>query len=121
MAHNLVETLVVERGHQLSIDGVALSILDRECPFLLLSWLQTIAEGGPLECQVLIGHGALNGGRMRVAMLILHPGKGKQQAVFVSLLVSNLEVEELVALIHSATLDEFIACKDAIHDVHILG
>ena len=93
---NLIEALVVERSHQLGIDRLTGSITDRERPFLLLSWFQTVAERSPLQFQLFVGQRTSYLGSMRVAVLILHPGKGQHQTVLIGFLVSQLEVEQTV-------------------------
>ena len=96
MRNNLIEALVVERRHQLGIDRLSGSITDGERPLLLLSWLQTVAERSPLQFQLFVGQRTPYLGSMRVAVLILHPGKGQHQAVLIGLLVGQLEVEQTV-------------------------
>ena len=46
--NQLVQTLIVQCGHQVSIHWVAIGILNGQCPLFFLSWCQTIAEGSPL-------------------------------------------------------------------------
>ena len=48
MLSQLIQTLVVECGHQVSIHWIAFGVLNGQCPLFLLSWCQTIAEGSPL-------------------------------------------------------------------------
>ena len=93
---NLIEALVIERSHQLGIDRFTGSITDRERPFLLLSWFQTVAERSPLQFQLFVGQRTSYLGSMRVAVLILHPGEGQHQTVLIGFLVSQLEVEQAV-------------------------
>ena len=48
MLSQLIQTLIVECGHQVGIYWVAFGVLNGQCPLFLLSWCQTIAEGCPL-------------------------------------------------------------------------
>ena len=78
MLVQLVQTLVVERCHQVGANGLAVGILNGQRPLLLLSRSQSVAEGGPFQLQFLVGHGALNGGTVGVATAFLHPSVGQQ-------------------------------------------
>ena len=80
MCLQLIETLVVERRHQLGISRLTLRIEYGECPLLLLTRCQTIAEGGPLQFQFLVGQGPLDLGGMRVALALLHPGDAREDS-----------------------------------------
>ncbi len=115
-----IEALIVERRHQLGIDGVAFAVFHRQCPLLLLTWFQAVAEGGPRQREVLVWQRAMDLCRVGVALAVLHPGEGQQQAVVIRLIVSELQVQELVVPIHSTTLDHLIAGEDTIDDMHIL-
>ena len=119
MSLQLVEALVVERCHQLGFNGLSLRIVHGECPLLLLTRLQTIAEGGPLQLQFLIGQRAPDAGAMGIALALLHPGIGEQEPVLVFILISKLAVNQLVAAFNSTTLNHLFTGKDAIDDVHI--
>ena len=119
VGHDHIETLVIERGHQLGIDRLAFWIAHRESPLLLLSWFQTIAEGGPFQGQMLIRQGTANTGDMRIALAILHPCEIEQQSVAIALFIGNLQVQQLVALIYCTSLDHLITSEDAIDDVDI--
>ena len=57
---------------------------------------------------------------MGVTLAVLYPSKGKQQAVFVLILIGKLAVYQLVALIHTPLLYQLKAREDAIEDMHIL-
>ena len=118
--NQLVQTLIVQCAHQVSIHWVAIGILNGQCPLFFLSWCQTIAEGGPLQRQFLIGHRALYLGGMGITLAILYPSKGKQQAVFVLILIGKLAVYQLVTLIHTTLLYQLKAREDTIEDMHIL-
>ena len=119
MGIDLVEALVVERGHQLGIDRLAIGILDGECPFFLLTRCQSVTEGGPLQLQTLVGQGTADSSRVGIAKAVLHPRKGEQQAVFIILIILQLEVKQSVALVDSPLLDQFLAGKEAVDDMHI--
>ena len=121
MFYQLIQTLVVECGHQVGIHGLAVGILDGQRPLFLLSWRQTVAEGGPLQLQFLVGHGALNLGDVGVALAVLHPCIGHQQTVFVFFFIGKLAVYQLVAALHSALLYQLFAREDAVNDMHILS
>ena len=120
MGHDHIETLIIERSHQLGIDRLAFWIAHRESPLLLLSWFQTIAEGGPFQGQMLIRQGTADTGDMRIALAILHPCEVEQQSVAIALFVGNLQVQQLVALIYCTSLDHLITSEDAIDDVDIM-
>ena len=115
-----IKALVIERRHQLGIGRLAVRAIHGEYPLLLLSWLQTITEGCPFQLQLLIGQGALNMRLVRIAMPVLHPGEGQQQAVAVFLLVGDLHVQQAVALIAGASLNDLVTCEDTIDNVYIL-
>ena len=55
-----VERLVVEHTHHLRLGRFAVGRGDAQCPFLLLSWCESVAEGFPLDVQLLLGHGSCN-------------------------------------------------------------
>ena len=79
----LVQALIVERGHQLGIDRLAVAVLHRQRPLLLLSWCQAVAEGSPLQMERLVGQRPLDKGLMGMGPPVLHPGKGEQQTAAV--------------------------------------
>ena len=116
----LIETLVIECSHQLGIGRLTFRIKNAECPLLLLARGKLVAEGGPLQFQALVGQGALYHGRMLIAPAVLHPGKGHEQTVSVSLFVGGFYLKETVAPVNGTTLDHLISCKDAIHDMNVL-
>ena len=119
MCLQLIETLVVERRHQLGINRLALRIEYRQCPLFLLTGFQAITEGGPLQFQFLVRQGPLDLGGMGIALAILHPGKGEQQTVFVVVLIDKLTVDQLVVSVNSPTLKHFLTSKDTIDDMHV--
>ena len=119
--HDHIEALVVERGHQLGIDGLTLCIAHREGPLLLLSWFQAVTESGPFQSEMLIRQGSTDGGRMGIALTILHPGEVEQQSVAVTLLVGDLQVQQLIALVGSTSLDHTIASEDTVDHMDVLG
>ena len=121
MAGYLVEALVVERGREQCVGRLAVGRGHRQAPLLLLAGRQPVAEGLPLQRQPLVGQRALYLGRVGVALALLHPGEGQQQAVAVLLLVGQLAVDELVCAVNGATLDDALAADDAVDDVDILG
>ena len=57
---------------------------------------------------------------MGITLAILYPSKGKQQAVFVLILIGKLAVYQLVTLIHTPLLYQLKAREDAVEDMHIL-
>ena len=57
---------------------------------------------------------------MGITLAILYPSKGKQQAVFVLILIGKLAVYQLVTLIHTPLLYQLKAREDTIEDMHIL-
>ena len=116
----LVKALVVKCGHELGIGRRAVGLHDRQCPFLLLARCQSVAEGLPLQCQPLVGQGALDIGRMRVALALLHPGEGQHQSAAVFLLISQLAVKQFVGAVYRAALDDGVAAEDAVDDVDVL-
>ena len=120
MSRYLVEALVVERGHELGIGRSAVGLHDRQRPFLLLAWCQPVAEGLPLQHQPLVGQGALDMCRMRVAFALLHPGEGQHQSVAVFLLISQLAVKQFVRAVYRPALDDGATAEDAVDDVDVL-
>ena len=115
-----IEALIVERRHQLGIDGIAFAVFHRQCPLLLLTWFHAVTEGGPSQREVLVWQGALDLCQVGVALAVLHPGEGQQQAVVIRLIVGELQVQKLVVPVDSTTLDHLIAGEDTIDDMHIL-
>ena len=120
MGVELVEALVVERGHQLGIGRCAVRLDDGKRPFLLLAGCETVAEGLPFHVQVLVGQRFLDGGVMYVVFAVLHPSVGEQQAVGVLILVGELAVDQFVADVGRAALDDLVAAEDGVHHVHVL-
>ena len=57
---------------------------------------------------------------MGVTLAILYPSKGKQQAVFVLILIGKLAVYQLVTLIHTPLLYQLMPREYAIEDMYIL-
>ena len=121
MCLQLVETLVIERRHQLGVSRLALRIEYGECPFLLLSGCQTVAEGGPLQFQFLVGQRSFDLGGMGIALALLHPGKGEQQTVLVVILIGKLTVDQLVVAVDRSALNDLLTGKEAIDDMHVGG
>ena len=121
MRLQLIQALVIERRHQLGVSRLTLWIEDGECPFLLLTRCQTIAEGGPLQFQFLVRQRSFNLGGMGIALAILHPGKAEQQTVLVRILVGELAVDQLVAAVDRATLNDLLTGKETIDDMHVRG
>ena len=117
---NLVQTLVVERNHQVGIHGFAVGILNGQRPLLLLSWCQSVAECGPLQLQFLVGHGSLYLGYVGVALAVLHPSIRQQQAVFVFILIKEPAVYQLVAALYRSLLYQLLAAEYAIYYMYIL-
>ena len=115
----LVERLVVHGGHELCVSRCAVRVGHGEPPLLLLTRRQSVAEGLPLQGQLLVGQRALNGSLVGIELTVLHPGKGEQQAVAILLLVGELTVPEGIALVEGPPLNDFIAGKDAIDGVHV--
>ena len=115
-----VEALIVERCHELSIDGFALAVFHRQCPLFLLPRLQPVTEGSPCQREVLVRQRALNLCRVSVAFAILHPGESQQQTIAIRLFIGEFLVQELIAPVDRSTLDQLIAREDAVHDMHIL-
>ena len=104
MRLQLVEALVVERGHELRLGGGAVGFGDGQRPFLLLSGREPIAEGAPLQVKVHIGHGPAYGSAVVVGFALLHPGKGEQQTVAIAVFVFELAVDEFVRKVHGSAL-----------------
>ena len=121
MRLQLVEALVIERRHQLGINGLSLRIEYGQCPLFLLTGFQAITEGSPLQFQFLVGQRSFDLGGMRIAFALLHPGKGEQQTVLVVILISELAVDQLVAPVDRTTLNDLLTGKDAIDDMHVGG
>ena len=121
MRLQLVEALVIERRHQLGINGLSLRIEYGQCPLFLLTGFQAITEGGPLQFQFLVGQRPFDLGGMRIAFALLHPGKGEQQTVLVIILISELAVDQLVAPVDRPTLNDLLTGIDAIDDMHVGG
>ena len=117
----LIQALVIERSHELCIDRTAFGILHHERPLLLLTRGETIAEGGPLQLKLLLGQGPFDLCLMGIAMSLLHPSEGVQQAVAIFLFIGGLDIQQLMALIDEALLDDLFSSKDTIYDMHILG
>ena len=115
----LVEALVVERGHELCVGGRAVRAHHGERPFLLLPRRESVAEGGPLQAQTGVGQRSRDGGIMSVHLAVLHPGVGKQEAVAILLLVGQLQVDEGIAHVAAAAVDDFLASIDGIDDVQV--
>ena len=115
----LVEARIVERRHQLGIDGLTVTVLDGQRPFFLLTGFQSVTERLPLHLQPLVGQRTSHLGRMGIETSVLHPGEGQQQTVPIFLLIGQLQVNELVALLKRALLNDLAACEDAIDDMHI--
>ena len=120
MGHQLVEALVVKRGHQLSVGGRAVGLGDAQRPFLLLAGCQSVAEGLPLHVEVHVGHGALYVGAVFVGFAVLHPGEGEQQSVAILLAVEELAVEQFVRQVYGPALQQPVAADDAVDHVHVL-
>ena len=121
MCLQLVETLVIERRHQLGVSRLTLRIEYGECPLLLLTGCQTVAEGGPLQFQFLVGQRSFDMGGMGIALALLHPGKGKQQTVLVVILIGKLTVDQLVVAVDRSALNDLLTGKEAIDDMHVGG
>ena len=119
MLVQLVQTLVVERRHHVGTYGLAVGILNGQRPLLLLSRCQSVAEGGPLQLQFLVGHGALYGGAVGVALAVLHPSVRQQQSVFVFILIIKLAVYQLVAALYRTLLYQLLAAEYAIYYMYI--
>ena len=58
---------------------------------------------------------------MGIALAILHPGKAEQQTVLVRILVGELAVDQLVAAVDRATLNDLLTGKETIDDMHVRG
>ena len=121
MCLQLVETLVIERRHQLGVSRLTLRIEYGERPLLLLSGCQTVAEGGPLQFQFLVGQRSFDMGGMGIALALLHPGKGKQQTVLVVILIGKLTVDQLIVAVDRSALNDLLTGKEAIDDMHVGG
>ena len=119
--HDHIETLIIESCHQLGVDGLTLCIAHRKGPLLLLSWFQTVAEGAPFQSEMLIRQGTTDGGRMGIALAVLHPGKVEQQPIAVTLLVGDLQVQQLIALVSGASLNQTIISEDTVDHMDVLG
>ena len=120
MLHQHIEALVVERCHQLGIDRTPLGILHAQRPLFLLTWLQPVAEGCPLQTELLIRQRALDLGLMGMALAVLHPGEGEQQAIAVCFLIGQFEAHELVAPVIGTPLDDLLAREYTVEDMDIL-
>ena len=120
MLAELVETLVIKCGHQLGIDRLAISILYRQRPLFLLSWFQTITEGGPLQTQFLVRQRPLDLRHMGVALVLLHPGEGHHYTMTIFFFVYQFPIQESIALIHGPTLQQLVTREKAIDNMHIL-
>ena len=116
---DLIQTLIVECSHQVGIHGLALTILHRECPLLLLARFESVTEGSPLQGEFLVRQRALYLCLMGVAMAILHPCVVEQQAITIFLFISELSIDQLTVSDHLSLLNHFFASKDTIEDVHV--
>ena len=121
MRLQLIETLVIERRHQLGVSRLSLRIEYGECPLLLLTGCQTVAEGGPLQFHFLVGQRSFDLGGMGIALALLHPCKGEQQTVLILILISELAVDQLVASVDRPALNDLLTGKYAIDDMHVGG
>ena len=114
-----VEALVVEHSHQTGISRFSVRTLNGQLPLFLLSWCQTVAEGGPRHLQLFLGHRTDDGSLMLMTDTILHPGEGEQQSVAVFFLVSKLAIDEGCILVNFPTLNHLVAGKEGIDDMEV--
>ena len=88
----LVKTLVIEYRHQLCVGWFAILILDGEPPLFLLSGLQAVAEGLPLELQSLFWSRTVDYSLMTIGDTILHPCESECQTIGILFLIGELPV-----------------------------
>ena len=116
---NLVETLVIEHCQKRGLGEFAIRCLYLQPPLFVLSRCQTITEGLPSHCQPLVGHGTHDGLLVTVALTVLDPGIGQQQAIAVFFFVSELTVQQTGTALHRATLQNLVPSIDAIDNVQV--
>ena len=121
MTRNLIETLVIERRHQLCIGRRAVGFLHRQRPFLLLARCQAVTEGLPLQLQLFVGQWPQNLRLVGIELTLLHPGEGEQQTVAIFRFVCQFAVNELIRTVDGTTLDNAVATDDAVDDMHVLS
>ena len=108
MRCQLIETLVIQRRHHHGIHRFII-LRHRECPLLLLSWSQSVAEGLPLQLQFLVWQGSADGLLIGMTFAVLHPGKGTKDTVAPFLLIYKLTVDERIRLVDEALLYHLVS------------
>ena len=120
MRFQLVETLIIQGGHQHCIHRLAV-FGHGERPLFLLSGSQPVAEGAPLQLQFLVGQRSADLLLVGMPLAVLHPGEGAKDAVAPLLLIIQFAVDECIRLVDKALLHHLPPGEDAIGDIHILG
>ena len=119
MRSYLVETLIVEYGHERGIGWCSVRLGNLQLPFLLLTRCQTVTEGLPRQRQTFIGHRASDGLPVCMTLAVLYPCIGQQQSIAVFFLIGKLTINQLTVLLHATTFQQFIASKDRIDDMQV--
>ena len=119
MSSYLVKTLIIKHSHQRGIGRCPVGLRNLQLPFLLLTRRQAVTEGLPRHHQSLIRHRTSDGMLMDMALTILHPSIGQQQAVAILLFISKFTINQFTILIDAATFQQFVTRIDRIDDMQV--
>ena len=119
MGGKCIEALIVEHSHETGVSDSTVRLVNLQLPLLLLARGQAVAEGCPLQLQFLFGHGTADELLVTVALTILHPCEGQQEAVAVLLTVGELAIDELAILLDGTFLNLLLASKETIYNIGV--
>ena len=121
-----IKTLVVEHCQQAGIGRYPIPRLPRrrrsynlQLPLFLLARCQSVAEGGPLHLQRLVGHRTTDELLVAIALTILNPCVGQQQSTAILFTIGKLAIDEFAILLDGTTLQQFLANKEAIDNIQV--
>ena len=117
MGGKCIEALIVEHSHETGVSDSTVRLVNLQLPLLLLARGQAVAEGCPLQLQFLFGHGTADELLVTVALTILHPCEGQQEAVAVLLTVGELAI--LTILLDGTFLNLLLASKETIYNIGV--
>ena len=119
MRSYLVETLIVEHSQQRGISWCSVRLGNLQLPLLLLARCQAVTEGLPRHLQTLIWHRTSDGMLVYMALAVLDPCIGQQQAITVFFLIGKLPVNQFTVLLDATTFQQLFARIDRIDDMQV--
>ena len=117
MGINGIERMVVERGYELGVGGLAVGAGHVEGPRFLLSGHEAVAEGGPACHKPLVGHRPHDALGVYVAAAVLDPSIGEGEGVAIVIAVGEVAQMELALEVERAALYHAVVGKEAVDDV----